>query len=104
MLWSMTEILILITGIGSYGTLSAVFWRVPVVAAMLLIASCGDARPHRVVVAYPEQWTVNEFRNCAWVVMPVSAPVAKKRQSAARRKAQAQRMKAYWAAKRKKGK
>lgn len=37
---------------------------------------------------------------------PVAAPVAKKhkRQSAARRKAQAERMKAYWAAKRKKAK
>ena len=37
---------------------------------------------------------------------PAAPPVAKKRkrQSAARRKAQAERMKAYWAAKRKKAK
>jgi len=37
---------------------------------------------------------------------PAEAPVTKKRkrQSAARRKAQAERMKAYWAAKRKKAK
>jgi hypothetical protein len=40
------------------------------------------------------------------IAAPAAAPVAKKRkrQSAARRKAQAVRMKAYWAAKRKKAK
>jgi len=40
------------------------------------------------------------------IVTPVAAPVAKKRKrrSAAQRKAQADRMKAYWASKRKKAK
>jgi hypothetical protein len=43
-------------------------------------------------------------KGVATPVAPVASAPKRKRQSAARRKAQAERMKAYWAAKRKKAK
>jgi len=38
--------------------------KLPILTAVLVIASCGDPRTHRVVVAYPEQWSEGDNRNC----------------------------------------
>jgi hypothetical protein len=34
-------------------------------SAMFFVLSCGGPKIQRVTVAYPEQWAVGEYKNCA---------------------------------------